>query len=370
MGRFHTTQRSCESSTGILLEAGGFWIQVHIWAVTNRESRQSKAIEDPLTERVQPDYPESAPFLVSRLGGGGLPYGQTRNDRFVSPARGMRIQRSGRDDIEAVCQGLQLLLPKEAAFVCCTAALLHSIPLPPWIVPQRFLPVVVQQFRDHDQSRRDSEDFLVDVAYPPSVARRQIKGVRHRQWRPDPSGVTSVGGLRVSSPARTWMDLAALIPPDYLLAAGDHIVRYSSAQIAGLRQVVQWADRRRGVRNARSILEMINPGAESPPESRVRYWLHQYGLPDPEVNADIVVRGSWLARGDLVFRDRMVVVEYDGVVHLAEDRRRYDAKRRNLLQEHGWRVVVLTADDLLRPYAMAQTVLAALARSTPTRPFR
>ncbi len=61
----------------------------------------------------------------------------------------------------------------------------------------------------------------------------------------------------------------------------------------------------------------------------------------------------------------MVIVEYDGRVHITEEARRFDARRRNLLQDAGWLVVVVTADDLRRPWLIAATVRRAL--STPRR---
>lgn len=337
--------------------------------------RQGEVQQDRLALERLLDRRELSSFLVSRTGGGGLTYGESRNEFFTSPARGVRIPEHTKDDLVAVCEGLQLLLPEESAFVCTTAALLHGIPLPPWMIPERFFATGVQHPLGSQSARQRVEDSPIEVAYPPPVPRRQIDGIRHRQWRVDPSGSSLVGGLRVTSPARTWFDLAALIPADYLLAAADHIVRLALADPSDLRRVIRWAGRRRGVRNARTIVELINPAAESPPESRVRYWLKQHGLPDPEVNTEIVVEGEWLARGDLVFRERRVVIEYDGAVHLTEERRRYDAKRRNLLQEHGWLVVVLTADDLAKPYEMSRTVRAALecpnrTATTATRRLR
>jgi very-short-patch-repair endonuclease len=75
------------------------------------------------------------------------------------------------------------------------------------------------------------------------------------------------------------------------------------------------------------------------------------------------VRGEWLARADLAWPAQRVIVEYDGLVHLDEQRRRSDAQRRNLLQEAGWLVIVFTAADLKRPWTMAPMVLNARARS-------
>ncbi|MEI6624422.1 MAG: DUF559 domain-containing protein, partial [Actinomycetes bacterium] len=127
-----------------------------------------------------------------------------------------------------------------------------------------------------------------------------------------------------------------------------------------LRIVVGWARRRRGVRIARDLVEFLTPRAESPPESRVRYWLAFHGLPNPKVNEIIVVGGDFLGKGDLVFEEQRVVAEYDGIVHLPEEQRRKDQARRNRLQSAGWYVVVLTADDLKDPYQMCRMIRAVL----------
>lgn len=283
---------------------------------------------------------------MTRAGGNGLSYDQTRNVEFASPFRGIRVASGDSTDFLTRVTAIQLLLPQEAAFVGFTAARIHQMPLPSWA-----------------QATCDRPE----VAYPPPTERRRIGGVQHRQWRSDPSGVWRVGGLRVLSPARTWFDLAAVVPADHLLAIADDVVRRRLTTASELRGMIKWARRRRGVRNARLVYPLIDAAAESPPESRVRYWLDYYGLPTPEVNGEVVDGRDWIARGDLLFREQRVVVEYDGAVHLAEGQRRYDAKRRNRIQEAGWTVVVLTADDLRNPYAMAQTVRMALRgrRRTP-----
>ena len=47
--------------------------------------------------------------------------------------------------------------------------------------------------------------------------------------------------------------------------------------------------------------------------------------------------------------DERVILEYDGAVHLEERQRRRDAQRRNMLQEAGWMIITVTADDLRTP---------------------
>ena len=89
------------------------------------------------------------------------------------------------------------------------------------------------------------------------------------------------------------------------------------------------------------------------------------GLPRPMCNLDIVVEGEWLARADLAWPEQRVIVEYDGQGHLNEARRRTDAVRRNLLQDRGWLVIVLTARDLAHPEEFIRLVRSALMSRSP-----
>lgn len=295
--------------------------------------------------QLESEGPSRSPaFLVSRTGGSGLSYEQTRSKSLKALHRGVRVPVEQAEDFGVRCRALQMLLPLDSAFVGVTAAFIYDIPLPAWIRP---------------------EADRLEVAYPTKIQRRHISGIRHRQWRTDPKDRSEVDGLRVLCAARTWFDLAEVLPADFHLAAADNLVSRHLVTVGQLAEVVTWARRRRGVVQARQVLPLINPAVDSPAESRVRYWCDFHGLPKPEVNAHVTHDGDWIARGDLVFREHMVVVEYDGAVHLDERQRRYDAKRRNLIQEAGWSVVVLTADDLRDPYRMTQTIAKALQMKRP-----
>ena len=341
-------------------------VEGDIWSV-NLEPTATADVGKASTSRESADAcePIGHPFLVTRDGAGPFTYDQTRSAKFLAPARGLRMQTDRQKDLWSRCGALQLLLPPEAAFVGSTAALIHGIPLPPWMTPSNLIDSRTLDADDVAHPQRVlGRELRIEVAYPPPVLRRRMLEMRHRQWKRDPIGLTTVGDLRVLSPARTWIDLAGMIPADYLLAAGDHILRANLAHPEELALRVGWAKRRRGVRTAKSVIEMLNPLAESPPESRVRYWLATGGLPAPEVNGDIVIDGEWFARGDLVFRDAKVVVEYEGSVHVTTRMHDYDSHRRALLHARGWLVVVLTARSLRNPHMMVDTVRAHLDRAS------
>ena len=285
--------------------------------------------------RMQP----TSAIKVTRSGAPGFTDWQLR--KMPAPFRGVRIVEWEVDDPRARLSAA-LLCPKAAGVLTDLAsAQAWGLPVPHWtrIEPSR----------------------PVSVAVPPGQAQVRVDGIRGRRLRLPPEHVTSHRGLDVTTPARTWLDCAALIPPEYLVAMGDAGLRRRLAALDDLQAMVTWARRRRGVVAARATLPMLDPWSESPGESMVRYLLVIGGVPRPQCNVDIHdAWGGWLARADLAWVKERVIVEYDGQVHLSEDQRRRDAARRNLLQDAGWIVIVVTARDLRQPWHMCALVVSAL----------
>lgn len=171
-----------------------------------------------------------------------------------------------------------------------------------------------------------------------------------------------VDGVRLTSPARTFIDLAAMLSLPDLVAVGDAAVRGYDVPIDEFVMVLNRRLRYRGKVLARRAVPLLDGRAESPPESRLRVHLVEDGLPTPEVNAVITDEdGQFLARCDLVYRRWGVVVEYDGEVHASRRVRHSDAARRTLLREHGWHVVEIVADDLRFPERAVGKVRRALS---------
>jgi len=248
------------------------------------------------------------------------------------------------------CRALELLMPSGVFFGRVTAARLWEMPLPQPLEQRR----------------------TVEVAVDPQTVRPLRPGLNSLRATLPVGHVVALDDLPVTSPARTWLDLATVLAPAFLLAAGDHLLRSGLASREDLASTVKWARGRRGVVSARALVDALSDRAESPRESQVRYWLRHPELPDPEVNFDVVVDRTWLARADLAYRDYRIAVEYDGIVHLDEQRRRSDARRRNLLQDNGWFVIVFTADDLRDPRRMRDLVRHAIDSRRPPerRPHR
>ena len=119
-----------------------------------------------------------------------------------------------------------------------------------------------------------------------------------------PDEVVELDGVRLTSPARTWLDLATVLGVDELVVAGDALVcghgpefpvpREPLCGVEELRALVARHPGSRGVRKARAAVELIRVGADSPPETRLRLALVRAGLPEPVLN---YVRGVWGGAG-------------------------------------------------------------------------
>ncbi|WP_427135490.1 hypothetical protein [Pseudarthrobacter sp. S9] len=94
-------------------------------------------------------------------------------------------------------------------------------------------------------------------------------------------------GVRVTSPERTWLDLAAALALDDLVAAGDALVsehgpevpapREATSSICALNRIVPDHGGARNIRRAREALGLIRVGADSPPETHLRLALVRPG---------------------------------------------------------------------------------------------
>ncbi len=162
-------------------------------------------------------------------------------------------------------------------------------------------------------------------------------------------------------PRRTFVDCATVLSQRDLLAAGDWLVFNGLLDLLDLRSYVI-ESHLDGVRRARRIAPMVRERAASVYESYVRWDLIAAGLPEPEVNVDIHDdHGVWLARGDLVYRRWKVLVEYDGWQHERDAaQRQADHLRRERLEAAGWRLIVITIEDMRTPGIVVTRVRQAL----------
>ena len=286
---------------------------------------QSHDERQPEAQR-QPE--QQPPPQVFRARRGNPGYKRTLSRRYRRPHRGVRVDAAAAEDFLVRCDAALAAAPPGAALSGRTAATCTPCPC-------RAASPAARRPAPADGCLRRSH---VDVA-----------GIECRLCVLPPEHTRVYGGLLVTTPARTFLDLAAVLSLPDLVAVADVIVARHLATEDELRALVAWAGRRRGVRAARDALRLLDPRSKSPQESRLRVLLALASLPVPEPNAYIVdAAGGFVAEGDLVWREYKVLVEYDGAVHLDEAQRRKDAARRNQLVREGWILLVYTADVLGR----------------------
>lgn len=173
---------------------------------------------------------------------------------------------------------------------------------------------------------------------------------------------TLVRGTRVTTPARTAFDIGRTRPARLAIPMLDALLRATATTPADVLTVAASRPGARGVRLLTSHLGLVDGGAESPRETRLRLILVDAGLPRPETQIEFRDRrGRVRVRVDMGWREWKVAVEYDGVQHWHDARQRsWDIERIALLEESGWTVIRVSAEMLARPDVLIQRVIAKL----------
>jgi very-short-patch-repair endonuclease len=177
---------------------------------------------------------------------------------------------------------------------------------------------------------------------------------------------TTVDGLPVCSHPETWCQLASVLGLDDLIVVADHLLTNTTMPEPRARRLLAEtieATRREGAALLRQALAEARRGSESPGETRTRLLLVRAGLPEPLLNHRIRdAFGRYLGKGDLVWLERKVVLEYEGGQHgLDVDQFRYDVERYERFRDAGWIVIRVTADDL-RPERRAALIARVRSR--------
>ncbi len=204
----------------------------------------------------------------------------------------------------------------------------------------------------------------VEVTVSGSGGRRSRPGLCVHRCRLGAGEVTHHEALAITEPARTLLDLAALLAAPALEQA---VVRAETLRLLDLTALLRLVDRyprRAGTPVLRAVLAQWDP-ASSPGRSELeeRFLLlcHGSGLPRPTVNT--VVEGIEV---DFAWRARRLVVEVDGFAfHRSPAAFERDRARDVILVLAGWRVLRFSWMQVTRdPGAVAGAVGRALAGPT------
>lgn len=165
---------------------------------------------------------------------------------------------------------------------------------------------------------------------------RPPRGIIVRNERLDSDEIVEIGGLPVTSAARTAFDLARHLPRDLAVRHLDALARETGVAAEDGLLVGERYPGARGLPRARTALSLMDGGSESPQESRIRLILVDDGLPAPRTQVR-VHDGYNEAFIDMGYDEPRVGFDYDGQQHQTErDRYVRDIGRAELLDRAGW----------------------------------
>lgn len=272
--------------------------------------------------------PQTMPhaFSVADARHNGITASQLRNPAFGRLFFGTRTRPGSDDGLLSHCRSLAVRMSDGQAFSHTTAALLLGVPLP---VPAQSGPLHVMS--------------------PAPVRALRCRGVVGHESHLAPDDVTWVSGLPVTSPERTWCDLAALLDYPDLVAAGDDLLcwKHPKSTFPLLQDAVTRYPSQRGRAMHRRALSALSPYSRSRPESLLRVALVASHLPDPIPNFAVHLRLSGRDMEiDLAYPKYKVGLEYQGDHHRTDRAQwRSDIRRGNDAVDEGWSMMYFTGDD-------------------------
>lgn len=241
--------------------------------------------------------------------------------------RGVYVDAAAEDSFDLRIAAVRKVV--QPLHIACdrTAGWIHGVDVHTW-AERKVLPVVETcVLPDRDPTRRAG-----------------IRGMTRDLAEGD---IMTVGGVRVTTPLRTAMDLACCLREREALAALNQFARCHAISVDQIADALPRFRGRRGVRQLRELLPLIDVRVESPRESWVYMEIARADLPLPEPQYWIEVEGVPTYRLDFAWPYHRICLEYDGFdAHLRTDEQReHDRVRRDWLRRHGWTVIVVRQGD-------------------------
>jgi hypothetical protein len=277
-----------------------------------------------------------APFLREAAVTSGVPPATLDElaaaGRIVQPLRGVWMRAGPPGSLRLRADAARLILPAGAALCRGTAAWLMGI--------------------DARAPGAHLADPVLECAVPRGRTPLRRAGVRCYVTDLVAQDVTEVAGLPCTTPERTAIDLARWSMPGMGLSVLDAMARAGLIVPAELLALTErWAGDR-FIAQARRLVSLCDPAAESYGESWLRLRFCDAGFPLPDLQISLTDgTGSEVRRLDLGYRAMRHAWEYDGeefhAGHAAEaaDRRR----RAEIERRWGWTVVGVGKNLVLGP---------------------
>jgi len=218
--------------------------------------------------------------------------------------------------------------------------------------------------RIHGFDLLDRPGDLVTLTRARASGNRGSKaGVRLTAAELPESHVTVRYGLRVTTPARTVVDLARMLPFRAGVVTADNALARRQVTKDELRQVVASCRQWPGVTRAAEVVEFANGLSESALESIARVAFRDCGLPPPELQVWVDGEG-FVGRADFLWRGSNTIGEADGAFKYEDpSRARRQLWRDARLRDAGFEVVHFTWQEINEtPERVAASIRAAFER--------
>lgn len=228
---------------------------------------------------------------------------------------------------------------------------------------------------------RRSTAGAIEVQTSENGSHRPVFGTVHETFWMPASHITDVGGLPVTSVARTVFDLAGqpahpLTFRNEVLRANhltqmtwlvNHAIRDHGMRMLDLDRVLA-STGRRGKPGTAIIREVVDdlgvdyaPSASELQDLFIEV-LDAHGVARPDDEVDLGTSERWVGRVDFVWRRQRLIVEVDGRQHAAPLDRRADRARDAAFEAEGWTVVRVTRWQLVNePEKVIARIRTALA---------
>lgn len=199
-------------------------------------------------------------------------------------------------------------------------------------------------------------DRLVLTVPPATKGHSDPPGVHFHRAGLCAEHVCAVGGVIVTTIARTLVDLARGLPLLDGLVAMDAALHSGQVTAAELGAVVEQCRRWPWIRRAAQAVALADPAAESPLESQSRLFFLSHDIPMPASQVRLTRGGLFLARSDFWWEAQRVAGEADGLAKYTDaDVLRAEKLRQERIESAGIRVARWTWHDIDRPHEARRT---------------
>ena len=176
--------------------------------------------------------------------------------------------------------------------------------------------------------------------------RRPARGITAWADAIDHDDICAIGEMRLTDPVRTAIDLARRVTEDDAVVIIDALARAARLKTTDVALAAERFDGWKGIVQARKTIALVDPGSESPQETRLRLLIVREGFPPPETQHPIFNEyGVLIGEADMAWPDIKIAVEYEGRHHTDPDQLRKDIARMDEMMEMGWIVIRVTARD-------------------------